>query len=211
MVNDSFRHCNGHLMAAVDVETTGLNPLAHDLYQVAILPLDKELEPMAGCQPFYMNIRPTRPQNINFNAVKIGKFNYMDIMKYAVEPDNAADLLELWLNNLNLPLGKKIMPVWSNGCFDRDFLIPWLGDELYNQFFHGLTRDTQDLAMAINDRFALAGQPLPFNRVGLNSLAAVLGIVNENPHDALSDCITTAAVYKALLRMKVPNDLGDSL
>jgi DNA polymerase III epsilon subunit-like protein len=209
--NNTFRHCNGNLLAAVDVETTGINPLAHDVWQVGILPLNRDLEPMKGVHPFYMSMKPQRPENINYNAVKISRFNFLDLMKYAVEQDYAADLLDTWLAGLNLPLGKKIMPIWSNGHFDRDFLTAWLGCELYNQIFHGHTRDTQELAVAINDRFALAGKDLPFNRVGLNSLAPVLGIENENPHDALSDCLTTAAVYKALLRMELPNIVGSTL
>lgn len=36
------------IVAAIDIETTGLNPLYHDIIEIAILPLDGAFEPLGG-------------------------------------------------------------------------------------------------------------------------------------------------------------------
>ena len=51
------------IIAAIDIETTGLDPLYHDIIEIAILPLDGEFEPRADILPFVARIRARRPQN----------------------------------------------------------------------------------------------------------------------------------------------------
>ena len=53
-------------------------------------------------------------------------------------------------------------------------------------------------AIALNDRAAFAGEPEPFNRVGLGSICHKLGIVNTKAHDALADAYAGAEVYRAM-------------
>jgi DNA polymerase III epsilon subunit-like protein len=62
-------------------------------------------------------------------------------------------------------------------------------------------RDAFLLALSMNDRAAFAGQKLPFNKVGLASLCNRFHVTNENPHDALSDALAEAEVYRAMITM----------
>jgi hypothetical protein len=46
-------HLNGHLLAAIDLETTGTRPGYHEIIQIACVPLDSDIKPLAGATPFY--------------------------------------------------------------------------------------------------------------------------------------------------------------
>ena len=200
----SLRHCNGNLLCCIDVETTGADPMIHEIIQVAFLPLNSNYTPMK-ITPFYLNIRPMDIGTIDFRSVKVHKQTVVEMMAYAIQPEIAADMFMDWFYKLDLPLGKKLMPLWSGGSFDKGFLVQWLGNELYNDCIHYHERDTQSLALAINDRFDLNAESPPFGRIGLASLADYFGIINESAHDALADCATTAKVYRAMLAMFQPN------
>lgn len=201
-------HLNGNLLCAIDVETTGVIPGFNDLIQVAILPLDGNLQPLKTVQPFYLNLTPQRIENIDAKAMKITKLTLAGMILNSTNPDTAADLLEDWFTKLNLPITsnshKRIAPLWSNGSFDKSFLIEWLGRDTYNHYFYFQERDTQALALSINDRFDFHVEKIPFPKVGLPYLASCFNVVNENAHDALSDCYTTAEVYRRMLLMYYP-------
>lgn len=197
-------HLNGHLLAAVDVETTGLIVGYHDLIQIAVVPLDATIKPIQGVMPFYMNLTPHYPEHIDKGLLASNKIPIMDIIRSSIDPDKVADLFDEWFDALNLPVTakdhKKLMPLWSNGQFDRSFLMQWLGPENYSNYFHFHERDTQVIAAFLNDRYDHHAEfKLPFTRLGLNDLARFLEVYNDKPHDALQDALTTAAVYKALL------------
>ena len=51
----------------------------------------------------------------------------------------------------------------------------------------------------MNDHAAFAGEKLPFNKVGLGSLCNKFNVTNESPHDALSDALAEAEVYRAMV------------
>lgn len=206
--HSSMQHLNGNLLCVVDVETTGFVPGHHDLIQVAVLPLNAALEPLKSVMPFYMNLTPLRPENADRDAMRINQLDMAKLINNSVHPDVASDLFDQWFERLDLPVGgrvhKKIMPLWSNGGFDKGFLIEWLGKEHYDHYFHFHERDTQAFALSLNDRHDFHVEKLPFPKVGLNYLASCFNIENEIAHDALSDCLTTAKVYKAMLQMFVP-------
>lgn len=205
-------HLNGNLLCAVDVETTGVTPGYHDLIQVAILPLDSNIKPLQTVVPFYMNLMPQRPENIDYKAQQVSKLTMLELMKNSVEPDVAEDMLAYWYDKLNLPLTttgqKKLMPLWSNGSFDKSFLLEWLGRERYDSIFSFHERDTQSLALYLNDRFYQHVEKVPFPKVGVKYLASCFGIINHKAHDALSDCFTTAEIYRRLLMMRMPGFPG---
>jgi exonuclease I len=201
-------HTNGHLLCAVDVETTGADPMIHEIFQLAILPLDSNLNVLRTVEPFYMNITPLDMEVIDPRALKITKTDLAYLIKHSLNTFVVMDLLDEWFNRLELPIttnqSKKIMPVWSNGDFDKAMLISWLGKELYDTYFYFHERDTQHSALQINDRFYQHGDKVPFPKVGLSYLANCFDIDTSNAHDALADCLTTAEVYKKLCMMQMP-------
>lgn len=208
--HSSPRHLNGNVLAAVDVETTGTDPQTNDLIQVCVLPLNGNFEPSSTATPFYLNIKPRFPDNIDWKAMKVNRIQFGELMRFSMECFEAADLFADWFQSLDLPITnagtKKLCPLWSNGeGFDKGFLVEWLGKDLFNHCFSFHCRDTQSFALEINDRFDFHNEPVPFPKVGLNALAGHFHVENERPHDALSDCLTTAKVYKALMKMQLPN------
>jgi DNA polymerase III epsilon subunit-like protein len=58
-------------------------------------------------------------------------------------------------------------------------------------------------AVSLNDRATFSGLKKPFSYVNLGAMCNKLGIVNTNAHDALSDCIAEAEVYRALLTLNL--------
>lgn len=205
-------HLNGNLLCAVDVETTGVIPGYHEVFQVAVLPLNANIEPLKSVPPFYINITPEFPERVDYRALKVTKFTLAQLINNSMEKFKAADLFDEWFEKLELPITnashKKIMPLWSNGSFDKSFLVEWLGQEHYEHYFHFHQRDTQEFALSLNDKFYQHGEKIPFPKVGLNYLASCFEFENENAHDALADCVTTAEVYRRMLTMWTPCNPG---
>lgn len=203
----SMIHLNGHILCAIDVETTGLKPRYHDVIQVCCLLLDSEIRPLKGILPFYMEMQPRRPENIDLKAMTVNKMALYDIMARAMDADRVADLFGEWYGKLPLPFGKKLVPLAHNWPHDRAFIEDWLGYEGLNDYFFGHYRDTQCCALFENDKADAAIEQTPYPKLGLSNLAARLGVEHERAHDSLADCITTAEVFRRMVRVGIFNPL----
>lgn len=192
-------HLNGSVMCAIDCETTGTDPMKHDIIEISIVPLDSNLKPIQTIMPFCMLLQPGRPQNIKQSATRIHGHTRAELERDGIEPMKAADLFDEWFERLKLPFGKRIVPLAHNWPFDRSFIKQWLGEEHFNQYFSALYRDTMVAAQYFNDRAAFHAEKVPFNKVNLSYLASELEIPHERAHSALADCLVTAQVYKKLM------------
>lgn len=198
-----MKHLNGHIICAIDTETTGLQPFFHDPIQIAILPLDFDLRPDPNILPFECRIKPRRPENIDYNAVKRQRNLINDIVVYGLDPDYAADLFTEWFEGLPAKEGKRILPLAHNWAFDKPFIQDWLGFEHYNYIFDGrAARDTMTIAAYLNDVADYQVESYPIPKYGLQYLVRCLG-VDFDPslaHDALYDAAKTAEVYRAMVQ-----------
>jgi DNA polymerase III epsilon subunit-like protein len=192
---------NSNVLAALDLETTGTIPHYHEITQVAILPLDVNLDPM-DVSPFYMNIRAEHPERAMVAAMAASGQSLTQL-EQCPDKYQVSEALEEWYQTLGLPMNRCLMPLTQNGVFDIPFMKAWLGEECYHRYFTFFGRDTLQLAGGLNDRAAWKGQSLPFSRLGLKSLANKLGVELLNHHDALADCLATAKVYREMLRMEL--------
>lgn len=188
----------GNLLASVDVETTGRRAGWHEIVQIGILPLNADIRPLEGVTPFYTTMRPEYPERAEPEAFRVNGLN-LDELRYAPEADRVEEMLLVWLASLDLPMDRKLVPLAQNWAFESGFIQSWLGVQLKERIFMGIARDTMTLALGINDRAALRGQPAPFEKVNLDALCTKLGVVNEKAHDALSDARAEAEVYRGLL------------
>ena len=195
----SMLHLNGHLLCAVDVETTGLDPKEDDLVEVCVLPLDHNLQPHQRYKAFNTMLKPIKKPIGNRNP-KNG-LTSVEIMQYGLDNYRAADLLEEWFNNLKLPPKKQIIPLAHNWVFDRDFLIEWLGPLNFQYIFNGHYRDTMTIGAFHNDRKHNQSEPYDFARISLGAMCERLEVENKMAHRALYDCLATAEVYKKLVTM----------
>lgn len=195
-----FVHLQGHLLAAVDVETTGTQPGFHEIIQIAIQPLDSKIEPLKNVMPFYVHIKPEYPERLESRAQYTHKIDIDWLLIHGIDKWKTAEMLDDWHKKLDLPYNKSLAPLAQNWQFEASFLKAWLGLEHFDHFFVAAqARDTMIIARYINDKAYRKGQTVPFNRVSLESLCKRYGIENENPHDALGDARAEAAVYRQLV------------
>jgi DNA polymerase III epsilon subunit-like protein len=197
----SFPHLNGDLMCVIDLECTGNRAGYHEPVQIAILPIDADCNPHEGISPFYVNVQPQYPARADSEAGAVHKLNMQDLLLHGIHPDKVADLIVEWVHDLDLPFNRRVVPLAHNWQYESSFLKAWLGDQQVAELFSPHPRDTMLIALSYNDRAFFRGNKVPFNKVGLPALCRHFSVVNENPHDALSDCIATAEVYKNLLEM----------
>lgn len=200
----SMQHLNGDVVCVIDTETTGLDPLIHEMVQICILPLDHQLKPVKSVMPFYIEVKPEHPERAQKEALAVNKLDLATIVNRGHDRMKAIDMLVDWIDKLGLPYTKygnrkKIMPLGQNYQFDKGFIQAWLGCEQYNELFHYHYRDTMITAQYLNDRAAFRVEPIPFPKSSLGSLASKLGVQIDNAHDALQDCLATAEVYRKLM------------
>ena len=179
------------IIAAIDLETTGLDPHYHDIIELAIQPLDETFKPLADIPAFVARIRARRPQNASARAMEVNGLDLNDGDEYH---EFLARLLA-WLEEYRI---EKIQMLGQNADFDRSFIeanIPELGRMLG----HRDIRDSQRLACAYNDLVRMKTGKSAFEKLGLSDLRRALGIEGSHEHRALDDAIDAARVYKALL------------
>lgn len=196
---DGMTHLVGNLLTAIDFETTGRRPGYHEIVQIAILPLDHNLQPHTDVPTFYLNIRPDHPERSESGAFAVHGLDLDLLMLHAPSQERAIDLLCEWFNNLDLPPNRVLVPLAHNWPFESAFLKGWLGVELVDQMFHSHGRDSMGLAATLNDKAFFLGEKIPFSKLGLVALCKQLGISYEKAHDALADCQATAELYQRLL------------
>lgn len=208
-----MKHLNGNLVASIDVETTGFTPGYHDVVQVAVLILDSDYKPDRRVPPFYMEMKPKRPETIDQKAMHISRLDLAYLVQRAIDPFDAAEYFDDWFENLKketrrhpplLPEGKKLVPLAQNWVFDRPFIIDWLGEMSFNSFFHPWYRDTLPVTQFLNDQYAMnpvcssMDHKVPFPKANLGYICSQLKVKNEKAHDALQDVIATAECYRRM-------------
>lgn len=187
---------HGNLLAAVDLETTGERPGYHEIVQIGVVTVTAAGGPGAA---FESLIRPLYPWRQDPQAARVHGLTLRQLER-AADPQLVADTLSEWHERLNLPIGKRLVPLAHNWAFESSFLSAWLGVDLLRDLFHPHARDSMLLALSIRDGALLRGLPDPFPKgVGLGALCRQFGITNRKPHDALEDAVASIAVYRRLL------------
>lgn len=215
-----MRHFNGDIPCVVDTETTGFDPRTFDIVSMCILPLHPEtldIHPKIGA--FDILIKPKRPENIDFDAIRIQRQNnhmgdaddivfvkeyIAKICREGLEPDYAKTLLYEWFQSLKLRPTKRIIPIAHNWPFDREHLIEWLGYNGFGFIFQHQYRDTMPITLFLNDVADWHGNEYPFQHHKLNALCNAMGIKRDRKHTALDDCVDTQKLYKALVKREIP-------
>lgn len=204
---NSMVHWNGNHLCVIDTETTGLDPLVHEMWQICMLPLDSNIDPRTDVLPFYVEVKPQHPERIDWQS-EVMRGNREKIAKACdrgLDLEKVRELLEEWIDKLGLPLNQsgfnrcKILPLGQNFAFDRAFLHTGFGRAWFDEYFHYHYRDTMIAANYLNDQAAFHARPAPYPKISLTYLASQLKIPNERSHDAFEDCIKCARVYKRMV------------
>jgi DNA polymerase III epsilon subunit-like protein len=197
-----MNHLNGNLLCAVDVETTGTDPNIHGIVEIAILPLNGNLEPHEHFPLFHMRMKPEEGEEIDEEAFKINQTDLADLILTGFPRETVADFLMNWFETLGLIKYKKIMALGCNWPFDRAMLERWVGKESFEHVFDVRYRDVQVAANFLNDCADVRCEQVPFSKVNLKYLCSTLKVENPRAHSAIGDCLATAQIYRKLLNMR---------
>ncbi len=197
-----MKHLNGNMLCAMDIETTGLDVHNHEIYQIAIVPLDAYFRRHPKYKFFDMTLQPQKEESIDWQGMK--KNNNQDDVRAAlltgIHPDEADELLVKWFNRLHLGEDRKLIPLAHNWAgIDKVFIQKWLGPKTFELIFHHQYRDTMEAAIYINDRAGHRGEAAPFFNLQLGDLCNYLKIERGRLHTAIEDSCLTAEIYNRLL------------
>lgn len=196
---------NGCSLVSIDVETTGLTPGYHEIYQIGAIALNSNLEPLEGSVPLDLWIRPENFSNIDYAALEMTQEQFFSKISLGISSERGLELWEYWVKSqVKLAEGKKIMFVGQNiAQHDIPFLKSWWGNHYHQQYIHHHVRDTMLTAICLNDMADYLREPFPFPRMDLRNLMSYLGFENieRNQHDAVYDAYCAAKIYRAQVRM----------
>jgi len=195
---------NSNLLVVVDIITTGIKPKYHDLIQICVLPLNSELNPHKGILPFYTNLQPKRPDNIDsedFNRYYLNLEKLLKIMSGGIDAYRAADLFEEWYQKINLKYGKKLSVLSHDWTHKKEFLIDWLGPVNFESYFDYRYRDLIPAALFANDRAEFMMEQIPYPKTNLAHLCSQTKTEHENRMtDLLLNCVAMAECYRRMLK-----------
>ncbi len=202
MATKSLITINNNLMCGLDLETNGRDPDIHEIIQIALLPLDANLNPRKDLPVFDFKIRPKYPERTDMQALRISHSQLHDILETGHDSDKVLEIFYDWFNKLHIGASRKIVPLGHGiSQFDINFIRHWLGgNENYYHYFHGFARDTQTVAVYWNDRNEFQAEQTLFPKLTLKEMCRKLEIdvKEELTHDALYDAWLAAQAYKKL-------------
>lgn len=172
-------------LAFIDVETTGFNPLDHEVIEIGcmIAKLD-ERGVYVELESFEVKVKPEHIETAEREALRINRYNEEDWM-FAHTQKEAFTMLAQKCDGCVL--------VAQNTPFDYSFLIAgFMRNKIKDPFFFAKL-DTISLAYL---RFRKVPEMTSFS---LKSLCEHYGIKNEKAHSALADIRATFEVFKKLM------------
>ena len=127
---NSMVHWNGNMLCVIDTETTGLESGWHEIWQLAILPLDSDIKPRKDVIPFFIEMKPQHPERISEGALRLNREAMLKACERGHDPEKAKDMLRTWYEKLGLPITrggypKRVMPLGQNYAFDMGFMKHW--------------------------------------------------------------------------------------
>lgn len=231
-----MKNLNGNLLCAIDVETTGLNPLLNSILDIAIIPLNNLCNVDKTKKIFNIQMKPKIGGIVDFEALKAQykeeSHNASDpgnqhthkvcieeqylsrCMIEGIDPDSGAELFMRWFDKLGLGMKKRIVPLAHNWPFDQSFIKDWLGNLTYELCFDPRMRDTLTISNYENDVADFRNVPFPYPKNRLKELVSRHHLPPMVSHRALDDAYQTSLVYKKMMqtsfistRLVTPDDI----
>ena len=180
------------IVAAIDLETTGLDAIRCEIIDMAVVPLNADFTVSAEIPEFTSRIKAEHPETAEADALRVNGMNPSDgVPLDVVRRDFAA-----WLQDNGI---RKIVPLAHNLGFDMKFLLKTFPEAA--RVFSHRGRDSMRLALAVNDVYQRERQELMFPSASLAAVKENLGIVGEVTHNAFEDAKDAALVYRRLINL----------
>ncbi len=199
-----------NVIYAVDIETTGLDPLRDEILQLAIVPLDlrNSHKDLRNSQVLTDDVRELRkPLNIRIKALNPERMSAEARKITGLDPCEGLNLLdarkavEEWFRENNI---EKVIPVGHNYTkFDGPFLRNSKVVN-YDEAFSHHELDTLIIARFANKLCEFRRMEKRFSSLKLMDLAANLRISQlrtSQAHDALSDATIAGEIFFKLLEL----------
>jgi DNA polymerase-3 subunit epsilon len=173
----------------IDIETTGLNPMFHEITQLGVVSLDTDFE-------LELSVRPLHPERATTAALKVAKQG-PKTWANGLHPSDALERLSSIVHDDDLIAGHNVR-------FDWSFISYWTRAyevKLCTPHYHFI--DTSTLAWPLY----VHGET---DSLRLRDVCAHLGVSNEGEHSALADAKRAKLVYQHLMRRYEPRRLPAS-
>ena len=172
-----------HNLAFIDMEMSGLNMLEHEILEIGCVITTPKLKII---EEFELKIKPEHIKNADKIALKINHYKEDD-WKFAYSLEEAIKIFSKKV--------KDCIMVGQNVAFDSAFLeMAFLKTKIKSSLhYHRL--DTISIA------WAKLNKEKDFEHFSLREMCKYFGIINENPHSALSDAQATYKLYKKLMSL----------
>ena len=191
----NMEHDKLRILAAFDLETTGLNPVIHDVIEIAIVPLTPDFT-RSELPEFTARIKAVHPEKADPESLKVSGLDPFE----GEDIEKVATAIVSWMSDNNIG---RIDPVGHNLRFDLDFFqikFPML----FN-VFSGYVHDSMLLAIAINDIALIQTKEKLFPSVSLRKLKLQFGMDMPVRHRALDDALDAAELYRRLMTKLIIN------
>ena len=172
-----------HNLAFIDIETTGLNVLEHEIIEIGCVLTDPSFKVI---EEFELKIKPKTLENADPVSMKINNYKEED-WKNATTLKKA---MEIFTKKV-----KDSIMVGHNVSFDSLFLEYAYAQTSIPNSMHYHKLDTISIAWA-----KLHREP-DLEYFSLREMCVRFGIKNERAHTALSDARATFELYKKLMEL----------
>jgi DNA polymerase III epsilon subunit-like protein len=191
------------LLVAIDLETTGLDPYLHDMWEIAVVPFvpkindDFKSNNVVGdykvlpCT-FKARMRPQNPMSMQSKALEIGNITKEELMAI---PTNLYQVLNSFYEwKLEMYPTYRFVPVGHNySSFDKQFLIAKMNSFNYDQSFSHHSLDTKIICKWLQHNGHDLGKKL-----SLQGLKKFFGLEEQVAHSSMGDCLTCIELLSAL-------------
>lgn len=173
-----------HNFAFIDIETTGLSFIEHEIIEIGGIIADQNLKVV---EEFELKIKPEHIEKADKIALKINHYNEKDWeLGYSLK-----DAIEIFSKKT-----KDAIMIGHNIPFDAFFLDKaFFETDVKKKLFHYYMLDTVSIA------FAKLQDTKDISKFTLHELCKYFGINNKNEHTALSDARATFELYKKLMNL----------
>jgi len=172
-----------HNLAFIDIETTGLDVINHEIIEIGCVLATPKLEVI---EEFELKIKPERVANADPVSLKISP--------YQEELWEDAHTLKDAMGILSKKVKDAIM-VGQNIAFDSGFLEHAFSKIGIKNSMHYHKLDTISIA------WAKFHKDIDFEHFSLREMCLRFDIENKNPHTGLSDARATFELYKKLMEL----------